>query len=105
MDQGRCHRICRQDPKSRYADAAPFDLSYVPVGILRRMDVERLIDDIEQIREMFEAPDIRPLSANDISAANQRHDEVLANSPWFKLWQQFGVCCRGEAEGSPRIQS
>ena len=27
------------------------------------MDVERTIDDIEQLEEMFEAPDIRPLSA------------------------------------------
>jgi hypothetical protein len=25
------------------------------------MDVERIIDDIEQLQEMFEAPDIRPL--------------------------------------------
>ena len=31
------------------------------------MDVERIIDDIEQLQEMFEAPDIRPLSASDIS--------------------------------------
>jgi hypothetical protein len=27
------------------------------------MEVERIIDEIEQIQEMFEAPDIRPLSA------------------------------------------
>jgi hypothetical protein len=33
------------------------------------MDVERIIDEIEQLREMFEAPDIRPLSASDIAAA------------------------------------
>ena len=49
------------------------------------MDVERIIDDIEQLQEMFEAPDIRPLSASDISAANRRHDEMLAHSPWFRL--------------------
>jgi len=49
------------------------------------MDVERIIDEIEQLQEMFEAPDIRPLSANDISAANRRHDEMLAHSPWFQL--------------------
>jgi hypothetical protein len=60
------------------------------------MDVERTIDDIEQLQEMFEAPDIRPLSASDISAANRRHDEMLAHSPWFRLWQHFGVCCRLE---------
>ena len=63
------------------------------------MDVERIIDEIEQPQEMFEAPDIRPLSASDISAANRRrrHDEMLAHSPWFRLWQRYGVCCRPEA--------
>ena len=49
------------------------------------MDVERSIDDIEQLEEMFEASDIRPLSASDLSAANQRHDDMLANCPWFRL--------------------
>ena len=61
------------------------------------MDVERIIDEIEQLQEMFEAPDIRPLSASDISAANRRHDEMLAHRPWFRLWQRYGVCCRPEA--------
>jgi hypothetical protein len=61
------------------------------------MDVERIIDEIEQLQEMFEAPDIRPLSASDISAANRRHDERQASSPWFRLWQDFGVCCRAES--------
>jgi hypothetical protein len=45
------------------------------------MDVERIIDEIEQLQEMFEAPDIRPLSANDISAANRRHDEMARAQP------------------------
>jgi hypothetical protein len=61
------------------------------------MDVERIIDEIEQIEEMFEAPDTRPFSATDISAANRRHDEALAYSPWFRLWQSYGVCCRAES--------
>jgi hypothetical protein len=61
------------------------------------MDVETIIDEIEQLEEMFEAPDIRPLSASDLSAANRRHDEMLANSPWFRLWQRYGVCCRSES--------
>ncbi len=43
------------------------------------MDVERIIDEIEQLQELFEVPDIRPLSASDISAANRRHDEMLAH--------------------------
>jgi len=60
------------------------------------MDVERIIDEIQQLEEMFEAPDIRPLSASDITAANRRHDEMHAKSPWFRLWQDFGVCCRPE---------
>jgi hypothetical protein len=60
------------------------------------MDVERIIDDIEQLEEMFEALDIRPLSPSDISAANRRHDEMLAHSLWFRLWQRYGVCCRPE---------
>jgi len=60
------------------------------------MDVERIIDDIEQLQEMFEAPDIRPLSASDLAAANRSHDEKLANSPWFRLWQRYGICCRTE---------
>ena len=61
------------------------------------MDVERIIDEIEQLQEMFEAPDIRPLSGSDISAANRRHDEMNAHSPWFRLSQRYGVCCRPDA--------
>ena len=65
------------------------------------MDVERIIDEIQQLEGMFEAPDIRPFSAREISAANRRHDEMLAHSRWFNLWQHFGVCCPPE---SPVIQ-
>jgi len=61
------------------------------------MDVERIIDEIEQLQEMFEAPDIRPLSASDLAVANRRHDETLAHSAWIRLWQRYGVCCRSEA--------
>ena len=61
------------------------------------MDVERIISEIESLEEMFDLPDIRPLSAADVLAANQRHDERQANSPWFRLWQRYGVCCRSES--------
>jgi hypothetical protein len=61
------------------------------------MDIERIIAEIEQLEELFEAPDTRPFSASDISAANRRHDEALARSPWFRLWQSYGVCCRPKA--------
>jgi len=40
------------------------------------MDVERIIDENEQLQEMF---------------------ELLAHSPWFHLWQHFGVCCRPDS--------
>jgi hypothetical protein len=72
----------------------PFDDCHAHVGYWERMDAEKTIAEIEQLEEMFEAPDIRPLNASDISAANRRHDEMLAHSPWFRLWQQYGVCCR-----------
>ncbi len=66
------------------------------------MDVERVIADIEELERLFEQADIRPLTPVDVSAANRRHDERLANSPWFKLWQNFGICCRSE---SPTLQA
>jgi hypothetical protein len=47
-------------------------------------------------------PDTRPLNASDLAAANGRHDDKLANSPWFRLWQRYGVCCRAESP-LPRI--
>ena len=60
------------------------------------MDAEQTIAEIEWLERIFAVPDIRPLSASDISAANRRHDEMLAHSPWFRLWQRYGICCRPE---------
>jgi hypothetical protein len=65
------------------------------------MNVEKVIADIEALERLFAVTDKRPLSPNDILAANRRHDEKLACSPWFRLWLTYGVCCR---EGSPRLQ-
>jgi hypothetical protein len=65
------------------------------------MDAEQTIAEIERLERIFAAPDTRPLSPADISAANRQHDENLAHSPWFRLWQHFGVCCRPE---SPAIR-
>ena len=42
------------------------------------MDVERIIHEIEQLKEMFEGAGYQALSESDISAANRRHDEMLA---------------------------
>jgi len=65
------------------------------------MDVNRIITEIEQLERLYAAPDIRPLNPSDLAAANRRHDEALAHSPWFRLWQRYGVCCRSE---SPTLQ-
>jgi hypothetical protein len=60
------------------------------------MKAERTIAEIEWLERIFAAPDTRPLNASDLAAANRRHDEMLAHSPWFRLWQRYGVCCRHE---------
>lgn len=67
------------------------------------MDADRTIDEIEieRLERLFALRDPRPLNAKDFAAANRRHDEKLAHSPWFRLWQQFGVCCRSQ---SPAVQ-
>jgi hypothetical protein len=61
------------------------------------MDAEQTIAEIESLERIFAVPDKRPLSASDLSAANRQHDEKHANSPWFRLWQRYGVCCRSES--------
>ena len=45
-----------------------FDRCSAYVGYLDGMDVERIIDDIRQVEEMFEAPDIRPLGGCESKA-------------------------------------
>lgn len=60
----------------------------------KAMDGERRIADIESLERIYALPDTRPLTSNDVEAANRRHDQALANSPWFKLWQSYGICCR-----------
>ena len=61
------------------------------------MDAEQTIAEIKWLERIFAVPDTRPLSASDLSAANRRHDDKLASSPWFRLWQRYGVCCRAES--------
>jgi hypothetical protein len=60
------------------------------------MGAEQTIAEIECLERIFAVPDTRALGASDLSAANRIHDEKLANSPWFRLWQRYGVCCRSE---------
>jgi hypothetical protein len=61
------------------------------------LDAEQTIAEIEWLERMFAVPDTRPLRPGDLSVANRNHDEKLANSPWFRPWQHYGVCCRGES--------
>ena len=65
------------------------------------MDVEQTIAEIDRLERIFTAPDTRSLSPSDLSAANRRHDDMLAQSSWFRIWQRYGVCCRVE---SPVVQ-
>lgn len=61
------------------------------------MDAEQTIAEIERLECIFAVPDTRPLGASDLAAANRRHDRMLARSPWFRLWQRYGICCRAES--------
>jgi len=58
------------------------------------MDAERTIAEIEYLEGIFALLDSRPMNPSDLAAANRRHDEMLAHSPWFQLWQRYGVCRR-----------
>jgi hypothetical protein len=55
------------------------------------MDVEKIIAEIERLERLFRLPDTRPLQVSDRYAANQRHDDMCANNPWFRLWKQYGI--------------
>lgn len=72
----------------------PLTMTALPLDIVARMDVEQTIADIECLERIYALPDARALSPNDLSAANRRHDEMHAHSPWFRLWERYGICCR-----------
>lgn len=55
------------------------------------MDVEKTITEIEWLERLYSLPDKRQLVLADRYAANQRHDEMYANNPWFQLWKRYGV--------------
>jgi len=67
-------------------------------GCVDAMNIDRTIADIEYLERVFALPDKRPPTASDLSAANRKHDQSLAHSPWFRLWQSYGICCRGESD-------
>jgi len=62
------------------------------------MEPEQVIADIERLERTYALPDPRPLQPRDVDAANHFHDQRLAHSPWFRLWRDFGLCCRPKAE-------
>ncbi|HYG98239.1 MAG TPA: hypothetical protein VD837_03850 [Terriglobales bacterium] len=55
------------------------------------MDLEKTIIDIELLERIYSLPDKRPLTSADRAAANQKHDEMNADNPWFRLWRRYGV--------------
>jgi hypothetical protein len=54
------------------------------------MDVNKVITEIETLERIFALPDPRPFGMSDRAAANQQHDEKLADNPWFRLWKRYG---------------
>ncbi len=55
------------------------------------MDVEKTIAEIELLERIYSLPDTRGLQVADREAANQRHDRINAENPWFRLWRQYGI--------------
>ena len=55
------------------------------------MDLEKTISEIEWLERIFSLPDQRPPGLRDREATNRRHDELLADNPWFRLWKRYGV--------------
>jgi len=55
------------------------------------MNVEKAIAEIEWLERLYRLEDTRPLQLPDRWAANQRHDKMYANNPWFRLWKRYGV--------------
>jgi hypothetical protein len=55
------------------------------------MDVNKTIEEIELLERIFALPDNRQLQLADREAANQKHDQMYANNPWFRLWKRYGI--------------
>jgi hypothetical protein len=54
------------------------------------MDIEKTIIEIKLLEQILELPDKRPLRMPDWKAANQKHDAMYADDPWFRLWRRDG---------------
>ena len=55
------------------------------------MDVNKTIEEIELLERIYTLRDTRPLQLADREVANQKHDEMYADNPWFRLWKRYGV--------------
>lgn len=55
------------------------------------MNLDKTIAEIEWLERLYSLPDTRPPALADRYAANQRHDEMYANNPWFRLWKRYGI--------------
>ena len=51
----------------------------------------KTIEEIELLERIYSLRDTRPLQLADREAANQKHDEMYADNPWFRLWKRYGV--------------
>ena len=70
------------------------DDCHTHTGYREEMDAERTIAEIECLERILLEPDARPLRLSDVAAANRGQDALLPHTPWFQLWQEYGVCCR-----------
>jgi len=59
--------------------------------MLFHMDAEKTITEIQLLEQLLSLRDPRPLRESDVYAANQRHDTLNAQNPWFRLWQRYGI--------------
>jgi hypothetical protein len=54
------------------------------------MHAEKIMAEIELLEHILTLPDKRPLKMADWKVANQKHDEMYADDPWFRLWRRDG---------------
>lgn len=67
------------------------ELCFRGIICIQAMDIEKTISEIEWLERIFQLSDSRPLRPSDLEAANQKHDEMNADNPWFRLWKRYGI--------------
>ncbi len=88
--QGSFQKRCEDYPQFS-SEINGIVVQAVCIHLQKAMDLEKTISEIEWLERIFSLPDRRPLRMQDREAANQRHDELLAENPWFRLWKRYGV--------------